>query len=73
VVNLGPWITQTKSFAGCGANVGYLPSKKLAVAAAITYGAKAFDNEGNYTNVSDKMFTSLGNALACGTFSKPEL
>jgi CubicO group peptidase (beta-lactamase class C family) len=72
VVNLGPWITQTKSFAGCGATVGYLPSKKLTVAVAITYGPKAFDNEGNYTNVSDKIFTALGNALAPGILSKSQ-
>lgn len=70
--NLGPWITQTKSFAGCGGTVGYLPSKKLTVAVAITYGAKAFDSEGNYKNVSDKIFASLGNALAPDTLSKPE-
>jgi CubicO group peptidase (beta-lactamase class C family) len=72
VVNLGPWITQTKSFAGCGATVGYLPSKKLTVAVAITYAPSAFDNEGNYKNVSDKIFTSLGNALTPGTLSNPE-
>jgi CubicO group peptidase (beta-lactamase class C family) len=71
VVNLGPWITQTKSFAGCGVTVGYLSSKKLTVAVAITYGPKAFDEEGNSKNVSDKIFTSLGNALAPGPFSKP--
>jgi CubicO group peptidase (beta-lactamase class C family) len=70
VVNLGPWITQTKSFAGCGATVGYLPSKKLTVAVAITYTPKAFDNDGSYTNASEKIFTSLGNALAPGTLSK---
>jgi CubicO group peptidase (beta-lactamase class C family) len=72
VVNLGPWITQTKSFAGCGATVGYLPSKKLTVAVAATSTPKAFDNEGSYENVSEKIFTSLGNALAPGTLSKPE-
>ena len=72
VVNLGSWITQTKSFAGCGATVGYLPSKKLAVAVAVTYGSKAFDDEGSYRNVSDKIFTLLGTALAPGTLSKPE-
>ena len=72
VVNFGPWITQTKSFAGCGATVGYMPSKKLTVAVVVTYSPKAFDNEGNYTNVSDKIFTSLGNTLAPGTLSKPE-
>ena len=71
VVNRGPWVTQTKSFAGCGATVGYLPSKKLAVAVAVTYGPKAFDDQGNCTNVSDKIFTSLGNALAPGTLAKP--
>ena len=34
--------------------------------------AKAFDNESNYTNVDDKIFTALGNALASSTLSKPE-
>ena len=72
VVNLGPWITQTKSFAGCGATAGYLPSKKLTVAVATTYTPKAFDNEGGYKNVSEMLFTSLVNALAPGTLSKPE-
>jgi hypothetical protein len=52
--------------------VGYLPSKKLTVAAAVTYGSKAFDDEGSYRNVSDKIFTLLGTALAPGTLSKPE-
>jgi hypothetical protein len=54
----------------CGATVGYLPSKKLTVAVAIAYGPMAFRNEGNYENVSDKIFTSLGNALAPDTLSK---
>jgi hypothetical protein len=72
VVNLGPWITQTKSFAGCGATVGYLPSKKLTVAVATTYTPKAFDNEGGYNNVSEMLFTLLVNALAPGTLLKPE-
>jgi CubicO group peptidase (beta-lactamase class C family) len=72
VVNMGPWITQTKNFAGCGATVGYLPSKKLTVAVATTYTPRAVDNDGNYKNASDKIFTSLGNALAPGTISKPE-
>jgi CubicO group peptidase (beta-lactamase class C family) len=72
VVNLGPWITQTKSFAGCGATVGYLPSKKLVITVAVTYTPKTFDNEGGYKNVSEIVFTSLGNALAPGTLSKPE-
>jgi CubicO group peptidase (beta-lactamase class C family) len=72
VVIRGPWITQTKSFAGCGATVGYLPSKKLTVAVATTYSPKAFDDEGGYKNVSDKVFAALGNALAPDTLSRSE-
>jgi CubicO group peptidase (beta-lactamase class C family) len=70
VVIRGPWVTQTKSFAGCGATVGYLSSKKITIAVATTYTPKAFDDEGGYKNVSDKIFASLGNALAPDTLSK---
>jgi hypothetical protein len=31
VINRGPWIAQTKSFAGSGATTGYLPSARLAI------------------------------------------
>jgi CubicO group peptidase (beta-lactamase class C family) len=72
VVIRGPWITQTKSFAGCGATVGYLPSKKLTVAVATTYSPKAFDDEGGYKNVSDKVFAALGNALAPDPLSRSD-
>ena len=71
VVNLGPWITQTKNFAGCGATVGYLPSEKLTVAVVTTYNPSAFDDHGNYKNASDVIFASLGNALAPHTLAKP--
>ena len=54
-----------------GESVGYLPSKKLTVAVAVTYGPKAFDDQGNYKKVSDKIFSSLGNALAPDTLSEP--
>ena len=46
VLNLGPWITQSKGFAGCDAMVGYLPSKKLSIAVVVTYGPDAFDERG---------------------------
>src|SRR4029077_20688542 len=46
-----------------GESVGYLPSKKLTVAVAVTYGPKAFDDQGNYKKVSDKIFSSLGQRL----------
>jgi CubicO group peptidase (beta-lactamase class C family) len=66
VVILGSWITQTKNFAGCGATVGYLPSKKLTVAVVTTYSQSAFDLDGNYKNASDTIFESIVNVLAPG-------
>jgi hypothetical protein len=41
-------------------------------AVAISYGSKAFDNEGSYKNVSDSIFTSLGNTLAPDPLSEPK-
>jgi len=69
VLNIGPWIAQSKGFAGCDAMVGYLPSKKLSIAVVVTYGPGAFDEQGNSKNsdVSRKIFASLTNALAPGT------
>jgi CubicO group peptidase (beta-lactamase class C family) len=67
VVNRGPWITQSKSFAGSGATVGYLPSKKLTVAVVTTYGPGAFDDQGNCKNASETIFASMVNVLAPDT------
>jgi CubicO group peptidase (beta-lactamase class C family) len=67
VVNLGPWITQTKNFAGSGATTGYLPGRKLTVTVVTTYNPDAFDNEGNYTNASSTIFSSIANTLAPNT------
>lgn len=71
VVNLGPWVTQTKNFAGSGATVGYLASRKLTVAVVTTYAPGAFDDKGDYRNASDAIFTMLGNFLAPNTVPKP--
>lgn len=70
VVNVGPWITQTKNFAGSGATVGYFPWKRLTVSVVTTYGPDAFDDKGTYTNASMAIFASLGNALAPNTVPK---
>jgi CubicO group peptidase (beta-lactamase class C family) len=70
VVNLGPWVTQIKSFAGCGGTVGYLPSRRLALAVVTTYQPAAFDSKGNYPNVSQTVFSALANLLAPGTLPK---
>jgi hypothetical protein len=55
VVNIGPWITQTKSFAGSGATVGYLPAARLTISVVTTYTPEAFDDEGNYPNVQTQV------------------
>ncbi len=67
VVNLGPWITQTKNFAGSGATVGYLPAKTLTITTVTTYAPAAFDAQGNYKNASEAIFSSLAHALAPNT------
>jgi hypothetical protein len=64
VVNIGPWITQTKSFAGSGATVGYLPAARLTISVVTTYTPEAFDDEGNYPNASVTIFSALANLLA---------
>lgn len=66
VVLLGPWITQTKNFAGNGATTGYLPSKKLTITVVTTYLPQAFDSVGNSKNASTSIFDTLANALAPG-------
>ena len=45
---------------GYGAVEAYLPSKKIAVAVAVTFTPEAFDSEGNYPNASDGLFRSIG-------------
>jgi CubicO group peptidase (beta-lactamase class C family) len=64
VVNQGPWITQTKSFAGGGATVGYLPAARLTITVVNTYTPNAYDDEGDNTEASSPIFTALANALA---------
>jgi len=64
VVNLGPWIVQSKSFAGSGASVGYLPAARLTISVVTTYTAEAFNEKGNSLDLSQPIFRSLANALA---------
>ncbi len=72
VINVGPWVTQTKIFAGSGAAVGYLRSHKLTVAVATTYLPSAFDGKGDYKDASDAILVSLANVVAPGTISIPK-
>ncbi|MFN2450352.1 MAG: serine hydrolase domain-containing protein [Candidatus Baltobacteraceae bacterium] len=70
VLNSGPWITQTKDFAGNDATVGYLPSRKLAIAAVVTFEPGAFDAKGAHKDASIPIFSSLARALAPNTLPK---
>ena len=64
VILQGPWITGNKFYAGSGAIVGYLPSKKLAIAAITTYQQAAFDSHGDVTDAGPAILSALANALA---------
>jgi CubicO group peptidase (beta-lactamase class C family) len=64
VILQGPWITGNKFYAGSGAIVGYLPSKKLAIAIITTYQQAAFDSHGDVTDAGPAIMSALAKALA---------
>lgn len=66
VVRSGSWILQNPLFGGYAAVEAYLPAGKIAVAVAVTFGEKSFDEKGNYKfgNVADILFRSIGASLA---------
>jgi CubicO group peptidase (beta-lactamase class C family) len=62
----GSWTLQNPLFSGYAGIEGYLPSKKIAIAVANTYGEQSFDEQGNYKygNASEKIFDAIGAYLA---------
>src|SRR6266404_6236862 len=64
IVRSGSWILQNPLVGGYSATEAYLPSKKIAIAVAVTYAPEAFDSQGNYANSSDTIFRSIGTDLA---------
>jgi CubicO group peptidase (beta-lactamase class C family) len=64
VVRSGSWLLQNPLLGGYGAIEAYLPSRKIAIAVAVTFTPEAFDSEGNYPNASDGLFRSIGTYLA---------
>jgi CubicO group peptidase (beta-lactamase class C family) len=64
VVRSGSWLLQNPLLGGLGAIEAYLPSKKIAIAVAVTFIPEAFDSQGNYANSSDTLFRSIGTYLA---------
>src|SRR6058998_3237617 len=64
VVRSGSWLLQNPLLGGTAAIEAYLPSKKIAIAVAVTFTSEAFDSEGNYHNSGDTLFRSIGAYLA---------
>ncbi|MGI9031800.1 MAG: serine hydrolase domain-containing protein [Ilumatobacteraceae bacterium] len=74
-INVGPWFTQSKNFAGSDAAAGYLAERQLAVAVVANYGEEAFDDEGNYTEASasaaQSVFRQVVDVVAPDTLPSP--
>jgi CubicO group peptidase (beta-lactamase class C family) len=64
VVRSGSWLLQNPLLGGYAAIEGYLPSKKIAIAVAVTFAPEAFDSEGNYHNSGDALFRLIGAYMA---------
>src|SRR5258705_8920401 len=60
----GNWLVQNPMFGGYGAIEAYLPSQKIAIAAAVTFAPEAFDDQGNYTNAAEPLFRKIAAELA---------
>src|SRR5262249_26132090 len=63
-VRSGSWLLQNPLLGGYAATEAYLPSKKIAIAVAVTFMPEAFDSEGNYPNASDGLFRAIGRLMA---------
>jgi CubicO group peptidase (beta-lactamase class C family) len=64
VVLLGKWITGNKFYAGSGADVGYLPSRKIAIAVITTYLPDAPTTDDGFNDAGPAILASLTQALA---------
>lgn len=74
VVISGSWLLQNPLFYGYGAVEAYLPSQKIAIAVAATYGEQAFDENGNYKDgnvAGQKIFRQIGAYITPGTNDDP--
>jgi CubicO group peptidase (beta-lactamase class C family) len=64
IVISGNWLLQNPLMSGYAAVAAYLPSQKIAIAVAVTYGPEAFDDQGNYDNEAETLFSKIGAELA---------
>ncbi len=66
VVISGNWLLQNPMFAGYAAVAAYLPSQRIAIAVATTFGPGAFDEQGDYPNEAEALFRAIGAEMAPG-------
>lgn len=60
----GSWILQAPLFGGYAATNAYLPSRRIAVAIAVTFAESGFDEHGNYGDASRRLFGEIAEYLA---------
>lgn len=61
----GDWILQSPLFGGYAATEGYLPSKRIAIAVAVTFAEAGFQEDGDYRgNASTDIFREIATYLA---------
>ena len=64
IVRSGSWLLQDPLLSGEGSTEAYLPSQKISIAIVLTLSPGAFDAQGNYSNLSDPLFRSIGKYMA---------
>jgi CubicO group peptidase (beta-lactamase class C family) len=64
IVISGNWLMQNPLFSGYAAVEAYLPSRRIAIAVAVTYDRDAFDSRGDYANEADTVFRKIGADIA---------
>ena len=64
IVSTGDWVMQNPLFAGEAGSFAYLPSRKVAIAVAVTFDQAAFDpTTGDYKNSADRLWRKIAAAL----------
>jgi CubicO group peptidase (beta-lactamase class C family) len=64
IVSTGNWVMQNPLFAGEAGSFAYLPSRKVAIAVAVTFDQAAFDpTTGAYKNSADLLWRKIATAL----------
>ncbi|NMN97451.1 serine hydrolase domain-containing protein [Antrihabitans stalactiti] len=64
IVIVGNWLMQNPLFFGYSSFMGYLPSRKIAIAVSVTYAEDGFTERGDYRNEADALGRAIGALLA---------